>query len=218
MASRPARGGRRGAGEGAGASSRSIVGDSNSVSCDAAPSGRAVAGSNTVDSRRRGRRARRRRRIALDGRRLGRLRILRRGGARGDEALGLGQRRSRGRGQRGAAEVAGGLVAVVRLLGQRTGEDGLERLGQVGVALQHGRGRAAVVRVELGEVVVEVERDAAGQRGEQDAAERVDVGAGVDALAARLLGRDVVDRAHERARAGGPEVAWTWRESPKSVR
>ena len=99
--------------------------------------------------------------------------------ARGDEALSLGQRRACGRGQRGAAEVARGLVALVRLLLQRTGEDGLERLRQVGVAFQHRRRRAAVVRVELGEVVVEVERDAAGQRREQDAAQRVDVGARV---------------------------------------
>ena len=53
---------------------------------------------------------------------------------------------------------------------------------------------------------------------EQDAAERVDVGAGVDPLAADLLGGDVAERADPAARARRAARARMRLVSPKSVR
>ena len=47
-----------------------------------------------------------------------------------------------------------------------------------------------------------VERHAAGQQLVEDDADRVQVRAGVDRLALRLLGREVLRRAHDRARLG----------------
>ena len=49
--------------------------------------------------------------------------------------------------------------------------------------------------------VVALERRLAGQALVQHAAERVDVGARVDRLAADLLGRDVVERARRAGRS-----------------
>ena len=51
---------------------------------------------------------------------------------------------------------------------------------------------------ELGEIVVGGERHGSGERLKQNAAERVDIRTRVDAVAAGLLGRHVVDRADER--------------------
>jgi hypothetical protein len=76
------------------------------------------------------------------------------------------------------------------------------------------------VRLELGHLVVAREGHAAGERLEEHAAERVDVGARVAALAAHELRRHEVDRADHHARlcerdvpghrrvdaAGDPEV------------
>ena len=60
----------------------------------------------------------------------------------------------------------------------------------------------------------------AGQAVEEQAGERVDVGAGVDVAALDLLGRDVVDRPHELAGLGqSPDFVPPERlVSPKSVR
>ena len=52
------------------------------------------------------------------------------------------------------------------------------------------------VRPQLVEVAVAVEDDLAGERAEEHAAERVDVGAPVDVAAAGLLGRHEVGGAH----------------------
>ena len=49
-----------------------------------------------------------------------------RGGAARDDALGLGRHGARGGGLRGAAEVAGGRVALVGVLGHRARDDGVE--------------------------------------------------------------------------------------------
>ena len=57
------------------------------------------------------------------------------------------------------------------------------------------------MRPHLLDVAVALEHDRAGQRAEQHAAERVDVGPRVDLDAARLLGRHVVGRAHREAGA-----------------
>ena len=57
--------------------------------------------------------------------------------------------------------------------------------------------------VEDGSVVATLERLPAREAFVEQAAERVDVGSTVDLVAADLLGRDVVDRAHQRCVAGG---------------
>ena len=100
------------------------------------------------------------------------------------------------------ARLAGGLVAVVGLLGHRLGDDGVERGRAVGAGLGDERGRLGDVRVHLRHVGGLVVREALGQRLVEDAAERVDVGAGVHRLAADLLGGGVVDAAHEQAGLG----------------
>ena len=108
--------------------------------------------------------------------------------------------------QRGAGEVAGGGVAVVRALGQRGGDHDVERLRRLG----HERGDRRRRRLEMGEELgrerVARVRDAAGEGLEEHAAERVDVGAGVDRLLVDLLGRGVVEGADERARLGDLRV------------
>ena len=70
------------------------------------------------------------------------------------------------------------------------------------------------------EVVAADERHRAGQRVEEDAAERVDVGARVEVADLRLLGRHVVDRAERHARAGqrGVRGLGPLLQMPKSVR
>jgi hypothetical protein len=96
-------------------------------------------------------------------------------------------------GERGAAEVAGRGVALVRRLGERAGDHPVEVA--VGTVLAHGRRRLGEVRPELRLVVVAGERRAPGERVVEEAAEAVDVGARVDPLAADLLRRDEVERA-----------------------
>ena len=65
------------------------------------------------------------------------------------------------------------------------------------------RGRRLVhVRPQRRNLGVTCERPLAGQALVQHAAERVHVGARVDRFAADLLGRDVLDRAHQLTRAG----------------
>ena len=85
----------------------------------------------------------------------------------------------RERGGRGAGELAGGLVAVVGLLGHRLGDDRVERGRGVGAGLGDHRRRRGDVRVHLRHVGVLVVRQPLGQRLVEHAAERVDVGAGV---------------------------------------
>ena len=112
--------------------------------------------------------------------------------------------------------MAGGL-AILRVLGEGACDDGVDRVGQVGVVCpdcgrlglevlpEDAHRRAALVRWLTGQAFV------------QDAAERVDVGAAVDGAAFDLLGGDVVDGAERVAggragvgilgAAGEPEVA-----------
>ena len=104
--------------------------------------------------------------------------------------------------QRGAGQVSGGGVAVVRALGQRGGDHDVQRLRRLGHERGDRRRRRLEMREQLGRERVARVRDAAGEGLEEDAAERVDVGAGVDRLLVDLLGRGVVEGAHERARLG----------------
>ena len=74
------------------------------------------------------------------------------------------------------------------------GTPGTSREGSGGAACRCAHRRASSVSRGYG--------DLAGQREVQHAAERVDVGAPVDGLAADLLGRDEVDRPHPAAGRG----------------
>ena len=70
--------------------------------------------------------------------------------------------------------------------------------------LARPRRRLGEVRPQLRLVALAVERDAAGEREVEQAAERIDVRARVHAIAADLLGRDVVERADPVAGLGRP--------------
>ena len=70
---------------------------------------------------------------------------------------------------------------------------------------------------ELLEVTFAVKDHASGEHLEQDAGERIDVRAGVDVGAVRLLGRDVVDRAEGHDGPGQVLIAGRL-VMPKSVR
>ena len=120
-------------------------------------------------------------------------RFDRRGGALGDEPLALLRALVGGGRPGGAAEVAGGRVAVLGVLRERALDDRVERRGRA--VLGRLRRRVVQVRPQPRLVALALERDLARERVVQEAAERVDVGAGVDPLAADLLGRDVVERA-----------------------
>ena len=111
--------------------------------------------------------------------------------ARDAQRLG-GRRTSLGGGHGGAAEVAGGLVAVLGALGHRPGDDVVELRRDVRHQLAGARRLLLRVGPELRDGLVAREGHLTGQEVEEDAAERVDVGAGVDGLALELLGRDVV--------------------------
>ena len=76
--------------------------------------------------------------------------------------------------------------------------------GTVGAELGHGRRRLIDVGHDHGDVLVLAERRPAGEALEQDAAERVDVGASVDLPALSLLRGRVADRADELARGRQP--------------
>ena len=112
-----------------------------------------------------------------------------------------GGRPARGGGERRTAEVAGRRLALLRVLGQRPRGDRVERGRDPG---DGGRSRRRVV--EVGEDRrghgVAAKRRRAGERRREDAAERVDVGARVGALAAQVLRRHEVHGPHPRAALG----------------
>jgi hypothetical protein len=129
------------------------------------------------------------------GRRAGRAR--RRSG--GVEALALQVAAEVG------AQVAGRGVPVVRILGQALEDDGLERLGDRRI---DAAGRDHLVTHVLGgdlDRVGPVEGRLADDHLVEDAAQRVDVAAGIDPVPAGLLGREVGGGAHDGTGLG--EVA-----------
>ena len=69
-----------------------------------------------------------------------------------------------------------------------------------------------------GHVALAREGHLPGQAGDGDAGQRVLVGAPIDRLALDLLGRDVVERAHEAAGPVRPVSEPDCLVSPKSVR
>jgi hypothetical protein len=115
----------------------------------------------------------------------------------------LGRRPPARRGLRGAGEVAGRCEALLGALGQRTTDD---RIEGGGACRQRGR-RLGELRPQLGVLPLGRERDVAGEHEEEQSAERIHVDAGVGALAADLLRRGEVGRAHPMAVAGRGAVA-----------
>ena len=103
---------------------------------------------------------------------------------------------------RGGGERAARAVALVRLLRERARDDAVPGGRQLGPQLGQPRRRLVQVREHDRQLALALERPLAREALEEHAAERVDVGAAVDLLAADLLGRDVVDRADEAAVAG----------------
>jgi hypothetical protein len=103
---------------------------------------------------------------------------------------------------RGGGEVPGAGEAVVPVLRHRTGDHVVERARELRPRLARPRRRLGQVGPHLRLVAVGGERHASGEHLEQDRAERVDVCAGVELLAADLLRRDVVHRADELRRPG----------------
>ena len=90
------------------------------------------------------------------------------------------------------AELAGGREAVLGALGHRAADDVVERRRQAGDDLARAPGGLGLeVRRERRLLVAGREGRAAGEGVEEDAAEGVDVGAGVERLAADLLGSEV---------------------------
>ena len=78
---------------------------------------------------------------------------------------------------RPARQVAGGREPVPGILRHRRADDRVERLRHCGRDRARGGSRVVQVRVDLRQLRVARERRAPGERVEQDAAERVDVGA-----------------------------------------
>ena len=96
------------------------------------------------------------------------------------------------------AHLRGGLVAVVRVLGQRLEHHRVQLGGDAGMALRRRHRILADVLVGHRDRRVTDERRLAGEDFVQHAAQRVDVGAGVDGLAAGLLGGQVLGGADHR--------------------
>ena len=131
------------------------------------------------------------------------------GGGRGRPAAAAAQpprprgraRHTRGR-ERRRAQLARRRVPVRRPLRERPRHHGLERKRHARRDGAQRRRRLVQVRARLRHPRPIPERRRAGQRGEQHAAERVDVGAGIELVAVDLLGRGVVGRAHPLAGGG----------------
>ena len=98
-------------------------------------------------------------------------------------------------------EVVHRLEPLGGVLRHRAPHRGVETERHVGALIEHGRRRLVDVPHRDRDEVLAVERHVPGQQLVEHAAERVDVGAGVDLLPARLLRRDVVRRCRARCRS-----------------
>ena len=103
---------------------------------------------------------------------------------------------------RSGGELAAARVALVRLLGQGTGDDVVELLRQLGLPVHEARRRYGEMSMDHRKLVLSLERRRPGEGLVQHAAERVDIRAPVNRTALDLLGSDVIDRADDRALAG----------------
>ena len=110
---------------------------------------------------------------------------------RGGVALGAEDRHVVAGRERRPAELAGALEAVLRALGHRPTHDLVEGRRQVRRGLGEPRRGLGQVGLKRGRLVARGEGRPAGEGVEEDAPERVDVGAGVDRAAADLLGGEV---------------------------
>jgi len=88
---------------------------------------------------------------------------------------------------RGDDQPAAARVSVVRVLGHRSGQDGIDLLRQVGVVLARSRRRLLDVRPEDGQLGVALEGRLPGQAFVEQAAERVQIGPAVDRCTFDLL-------------------------------
>ena len=103
------------------------------------------------------------------------------------------------RGSRSLDQLAAGRVPLGGRLRERGREHVVECRGELGPEFGETRRRLVQVSEDHRELALAVERPTPCEALEEDAAERVDVGAAVDVAALDLLGRDVVDRADEAA-------------------
>ena len=103
----------------------------------------------------------------------------------------------------GRGEFAGAGESVAGRLGHRPGEHGVQRSIHVGPEGDGARWWLVLVRPQDPDGIGRRERDPPGQALEEDAAQRVRVGAPVNWPAGRDLGGHVVDGAEDLARAGG---------------
>ena len=122
--------------------------------------------------------------------------------AGGDAAGGRGRDLALERRQSCAREVARRRVALLRRLRHRGADHDVEAGRDAGGERACRRRGIVEVRVHLRQLGVARERHAAGERVEEDGAQRVHVGARVRVLAADLLGRCEVRRTDETAGAG----------------
>ena len=104
-------------------------------------------------------------------------------------------------------ELVGAAVALRGLLEHRVRDDERERVGHVRRERLQRRGRVGDVLHRDRDRRVALERHAAGEHLVEHDAERVDVGLRADAAAARLLGREVLRRADDRADLGHLRIA-----------
>ena len=125
-------------------------------------------------------------------------------------------RRRRQRGARRRDELGAGLPAVLRILGHRAPDDGVERGGHAGPPLARSRRLVLEVGVDRRHLRIPGEGHLAGQCLEQHAPEGVEVGTAIGLLARDALWCHVIDRADQlvagrdavrgRDVAGEPEV------------
>ena len=99
-------------------------------------------------------------------------------------------------------ERVGVRVALVGVLAQRAQHDGVERRRHRGVALRRRDRRLGDLLERDRHRRLGVERQRAGEQLVEHDPDRVEVGARVDRVALRLLGREVLRRAHDRAGLG----------------
>ena len=97
----------------------------------------------------------------------------------------------------GRDELTAAPVPLLGLLRQRLGDDGVERLGKVGVVFGDARWLVVHVAVEGGQEAFTLKRRLSGEALEEKAAEGVNVGRRLHGLARDLLRRGVVGGAHE---------------------